>query len=65
MTFPELPSPADETETVEALARVFASEPEYVAPDDPEGPEYAIRTAVITQSLYGLTVETIGGSLPL
>jgi predicted ABC-type transport system involved in lysophospholipase L1 biosynthesis ATPase subunit len=66
VTLPELPKPepASEAETIEALARHFAALPEYVAADDPAGPDYAARTAVITQTLYGLTVETIGKPLP-
>ena len=65
MTLPELPKPASEAETTEALACIFATGPEYASPDDPAGPEFKQRTAVTTQSLYGLTVETIGNPLPL
>lgn len=61
----DLPQPATEAETVEALSRFFAAQPVYVAPDDPEGPDYATRTAVHVATLHGLTVESIGKPLPL
>ena len=56
MTLPELPSPEPASQS--------AAEPEYVAPDDPAGPDYAERTNVQTFILHGLTVETIGKPLP-
>ncbi len=57
---PDVPNPADEAEA----ADVLAAEPEFVEPDDPAGPDFKRRTAVHTVTLYGLTVETIGGPLP-
>lgn len=63
MTSLDLPEPTGADETVEALSRVFAAEPNYVLPDDPDGPDYQHRAAVHTGTLYGLTVETIGSPL--
>lgn len=60
-----LPEPANEAETMEALSRIFAAEPASVAPDDPNGPDYGPRTAINIVTIHGLTVETIGGPLPL
>lgn len=65
MTLPTLPAPAGEAETTAALSAFFDAQPVYVAPDDPEGPDYATRTAIHRQHHYGLTVETVGNPLPL